>query len=277
METQNLDLVKVKEISPDVVFIALHGGVGEDGTIQKIFEDEGIKFIGCGSEASKIGMDKIRFLELVEENGIPIPKGINVMKGDLVDLDVVKELGNKWVVKPAGQGSSVGVTIIDNLDNLDKALETAFEYEDRAIIEEFLPGVEVSCGILGNPSTHSINSEQAGSGQVIALPVIEICPKNNFFDYEAKYTEGKCEEIVPARLSEETTKKVQEYALKVFELVKAKGFIRVDFVIKDDNPVILEMNTIPGLTPNSLLPKEAKAAGIDYPSLLDKMIELALE
>ena len=101
--------------------------------------------------------------------------------------------------------------------------------------------------------------------------------KNSFFDYEAKYTEGKCEEIVPARLSEEITKKVQEYALKVFELVKAKGFIRVDFVIKDNDPVILEMNTIPGLTPNSLLPKEAKAAGIEYPQLLDKMIELALE
>jgi D-alanine-D-alanine ligase len=268
METQSLDLSKVKEIAPEVVFISLHGGVGEDGTIQKIFEDEGIKFIGCGSEASQIGMDKIKFLELVEKNGIPVPKGLNVIKGEMVDLDLVKELGDKWVVKPAGQGSSVGVTIIDNLDKLDEALEESFKYEERAIIEEFLPGMEVSCGILGNPS--------AGSGQVVALPVIEICPKNNFFDYEAKYTEGKCEEIVPARLSEETTKKVQEYALKVFELVEARGFIRVDFVIKDENPIILEMNTIPGLTPNSLLPKEAKAAGIEYAQLLDKMIELAL-
>lgn len=264
METQDLDLVKVKEFQPDVVFIALHGGVGEDGTIQKIFEDEGIKFIGCGSEASQVGMDKIKFLELVEKNGIPVPKGLNVTKGELVDLDVVKELGNKWVVKPAGQGSSVGVTIIDDLDKLDGALEESFKYEERAIIEEFLPGMEVSCGILGNKSP-------------MALPVIEICPKNNFFDYEAKYTTGKCEEIVPARLSEEITKKVQEYALKVFELVKAKGFIRVDFVIKEENPVILEMNTIPGLTPNSLLPKEAKAAGMEYPKLLDRMIELALE
>jgi len=264
METQNLDLAKVKEIAPDVVFIALHGGVGEDGTIQKIFEDEGIKFIGCGSEASQIGMDKIKFLELVEENGISIPKGLNVTKGELVDLDIVKELASKWVIKPAGQGSSVGVTIIDDLNKLDGALEEAFKYEERAIIEEFLPGMEVSCGILGNQNP-------------VALPVIEICPKNNFFDYEAKYTEGKCEEIVPARLSEETTKKIQEYALKVFELVGAKGFIRVDFVIKDNNPVILEMNTIPGLTPNSLLPKEAKAAGMEYSKLLDKMIELALE
>jgi len=264
MEAQNLDLAKVKEIAPDLVFIALHGGVGEDGTIQKIFEDEGIKFIGCGSEASQIGMDKIKFLELVKKNGIPVPKGLNVTKGELVDLDVVKELGDKWVVKPAGQGSSVGVTIIDNLDKLDEALEESFKYEERAIIEEFLPGMEVSCGIVGNEDP-------------LALPVIEICPKNNFFDYEAKYTAGKCEEIVPARLSEETTKKIQEYALKVFELVGARGFIRVDFVVKDENPIILEMNTIPGLTPNSLLPKEAKAAGIEYAQLLDKMIELALE
>jgi len=264
MDDQSLDMAKVKEISPEVVFIALHGGVGEDGTIQKIFEDEGIKFIGCGSEASKVGMDKIKFLELASEAGIPIPRGVNVMKGELVDLDVVKELSDKWVVKPAGQGSSVGVTIIDNLDDLDKALETAFGYEDRAIIEEFLPGVEVSCGVLGNQNP-------------MALPIIEICPKNSFFDYEAKYTEGKCEEIVPARLSKEVTEKIQEYALKVFELVGARGFIRVDFVIKDGNPVILEMNTIPGLTPNSLLPKEAKVAGMEYPKLLDKMIELALE
>ncbi len=264
MEAQNLDLAKVKEIAPDLVFIALHGGVGEDGTIQKIFEDEGIKFIGCGSEASQIGMDKIKFLELVKKNGIPVPKGLNITKGELVDLDVVKELGDKWVVKPAGQGSSVGVTIIDNLDKLDEALEESFKYEERAIIEEFLPGMEVSCGIVGNEDP-------------LALPVIEICPKNNFFDYEAKYTAGKCEEIVPARLSEETTKKIQEYALKVFELVGARGFIRVDFVVKDENPIILEMNTIPGLTPNSLLPKEAKAAGIEYAQLLDKMIELALE
>lgn len=264
MENQNLDMAKVRDISPDVVFIALHGGVGEDGTIQKIFEDEGIKFIGCDSEASKLGMDKIKFLELISQAGIPTPKGISVAKGELVDLDKVKELSNKWVVKPASQGSSVGVTIIDNLNDLDNALEVAFEYDDRAIIEEFLGGIEVACGVLGNSNP-------------VALPVIEICPKNTFFDYEAKYTKGKCDEIVPARLSEEVTKKIQEYSLKVFDLAGARGFIRVDIMVKDGNTFILEMNTIPGLTPNSLLPKEAKAAGIDYPKLLDKMIELALE
>lgn len=264
MENQDLDIQKVKEISPDVVFIALHGGVGEDGTIQKMFEDKGIKFIGCGSEASKLGMDKIKFLDLMVQSGVPTPKGIIAYKGELVDLDIVKGLSDKWVVKPANQGSSVGVTIIDNLNDLDKALDMAFEYNDRAIIEEFLDGIEVSSGVLGNQNP-------------IALPVIEICPKNIFFDYEAKYTIGKCDEIVPARLSEELTKKIQDYSLNIFKLVNARGFVRFDLMIKNDQPYFLEMNTIPGLTPNSLLPKEAKAVGISYPKLLDRMIELAME
>ena len=270
MKTQDLNILKVKEIGPDVVFIALHGGVGENGTIQKIFENEGIKFIGCGSEASSLGMDKVKFLDLIDKAGIPIPKGLIAKKGELLDLDEVKSLGNKWVIKPTGQGSSVGITIIDDLNKLDGALELAFNFDDRAIIEEFLDGVEISSGVLGNPS--------ANSGQVIALPIIEICPKNTFFDYEAKYTSGKCDEIVQARLSDEITKKIQEYSLKIFELTGARGFIRVDYIVKNgSDPIVLEMNTIPGLTPNSLLPKEAKAAGIDYPKLLDKMIELAME
>ncbi len=264
MENQHLDIQKVKSIVPDVVFIALHGGVGEDGTIQKMFEDEGIRFIGCGSEASRLGMDKVAFLNLMNKNNIPTPKGIVAKKGELVDLDLVKELGNKWVVKPSGQGSSVGVSIIDNLKDLDQALELAFRYDDGAIIEEFLDGVEVSSGVLGNQD-------------LIALPIIEICSKNIFFDYEAKYTVGKCEEIVPARLTEEVTKKIQEYSLKIFKLVGAKGFVRFDLMVKNNEPYFFEMNTIPGLTPNSLLPKEAKAAGVDYPKLLDKMIELAME
>lgn len=264
MENQNLNIQKVKKVSPDVVFIALHGGVGEDGTIQKIFEDENIRFIGCGSEASKLGMDKIGFLDLMKKNGIPIPRGIVATKEELIDLNRVKGLGDKWVVKPSSQGSSVGVTIVDNLNQIDKALELAFKYDSKVIIEEFIKGIEVSSGVLGNRD-------------LVALPIIEICPKNKFFDYEAKYTVGKCDEIVPARLSEEVTKKIQDYSLKIFKLVGAKGFVRFDLMIKNNEPYYLEMNTIPGLTPNSLLPKEAKAAGIDYPKLLDKMIELATE
>lgn len=265
MDSQQLDLAKVKQINPDVVFIALHGGVGEDGTLQNIFEENSIKFIGSGSAASKLGMNKIDFLDLMIKNHLPVPEGIIANKGDLVDLDRVKELGGKWVVKPTNQGSSVGVSIVDDLNKLDAALDLSFEYGDKTIIEEFLPGTEVSCGILGNNNP-------------LVLPIIEICPKNVFFDFEAKYTDGKCEEIVPARLSQEITQKIQEQSLKVFQLTGSRGFVRIDFIVKNGtNPVILEMNTIPGLTPNSLLPKEANAAGITYPEMLDKMINLALE
>lgn len=264
VENGCLDIKKVKKVNPDVVFIIIHGGIGEDGTVQKILEDEGIKFVGCGSKASAIGIDKSRFKKLMEENGLPIPKGIEVKKNELVDLDRVKILGEKWITKPATQGSSVGVSIVDSLEKLDMALELAFKFDNRVLIEEFVPGIEVSCGLLGNKN-------------VMALPVIEICPKNNFFDYEAKYKLGKCEEIVPARLSKEIIKKIQDCSLKVFKLINGRGMARVDFIVNGERPLILEINTIPGMTPNSLLPKEAKSAGISYSQLLDKMIELGLE
>jgi len=264
VENEKLDIGEVKKINPDIVFIVIHGSIGEDGTIQRILEDEGIKFVGCGSKASALGIDKTEFKKIIEENNLPIPKGMEVKRGEIVDLDQVKLLGEKWVVKPVTQGSSVGVSIIDDLKKLDGALEIAFKYDKRVLIEEFIEGMEVSCGLLGNKNP-------------VALPVIEICPKNSFFDYEAKYTAGRCEEIVPARLSDEVSRKIQEYSIKIFELIGGKGFARVDFIIKKNQPIILEINTIPGLTPNSLLPKEALAAGISYSELLDRMIELGLE
>jgi len=264
VEDEKLDIEKVKKIAPEIVFIVIHGSIGEDGTIQKILEDEKIKFVGCGSRASALGIDKTEFKKIMEENNLPMPKGMEVKRGEIVDLDQVKMLGEKWVIKPVTQGSSVGVSIIDDLKKLDGSLEMAFKYDKRVLIEEFIEGMEVSCGLLGNQNP-------------VALPVIEICPKNSFFDYEAKYTIGRCEEIVPARLSDEVSRKIQEYSIKVFELIGGKGFARVDFIVKKNQPVILEINTIPGLTPNSLLPKEALAAGISYSELLDRMIELGLE
>jgi D-alanine-D-alanine ligase len=207
-------------------------------------EDEGIKFVGCGFKASAIGIDKTRFKKLMEENGLPIPKGIEIKKNEIVDLDKVKLLGEKLIVKPVTQGSSVGVSLVDNLEKLDEALKFAFNFDSRVLIEEFIPGVEVSCGLLGNKNP-------------VVLPVIEICPKNSFFDYEAKYSSDKCEEIVPARLSNEVSQKIQNYSLKVFEVIGGRGMARVDFIVNKDRPVILEINTIPGMTPSSLLPKRS--------------------
>jgi D-alanine-D-alanine ligase len=235
----------------EAVFIAMHGKYGEDGRIQGLLDCLGIPYIGSGVLASAIGMDKLMFRQLIENEGILMPK-------------LVK--GPPCVVKPADQGSSVGVSIVRRKEDLKRAIEKARKYSERIIREEYIEGIEVSCGILGKK----------------ALPVVEICPKNEFFDYEAKYTKGKCEEIVPAfakatagkpaRYYKNLTERIQKTALKVYQLVGCKGFARVDMIIRQNKIYVLEINTIPGLTANSLLPKEARAAGISYPELLDRII-----
>lgn len=263
LENKKIHIDKIKKINPDLIFIVIHGSIGEDGTIQKILEEENINFIGCGSQASEIGMNKIKFKKLMEDNEMPIAKGINLTKGEEVDLEEIKKMGNKLVVKPANQGSSVGVSIVDDISKIGVAILEAFKYDDQILIEEFVKGTEVSCGLLEGK-------------ELLALPVIEICSKNDFFDYEAKYTSNKCEEIVPARLSDGVTEKIQDLSKKVFKLIGGRGFSRVDFIIEGNFPIILEINTIPGMTPQSLLPKEAMAVGISYSELLDKIIQSAL-
>jgi len=237
------DLAKVKEV--DMAFLALHGKGGEDGVIQGYLETLGIKYTGCGVLASAIGMNKKFFKWVMEHNNILMPKTVSKAP---------------CVVKPNCGGSSVGVSIVENENELSDAIELAKKYDSEIIIEEYIEGIEVSCGILGNE----------------VLPVIEIVSKKDFFDYEAKYTEGMSEEICPARLSEEVSKKVQELTMRVFEMIGGKGYARVDFIIKDKRAFLLEINTLPGMTPNSLLPKEAKAAGYSFSQMLDRIIESAL-
>jgi D-alanine-D-alanine ligase len=185
----------------------------------------------------------------MESLGIPMPK--------LVE-------GAPCVVKPADQGSSVGVSIVKDNKDLAKAITLAKKYSERVIIEEYIKGIEVSCGVIGNE-------------EAIALPVIEIRPKKDFFDYETKYTGGMCEEVCPAEISAEVAKLVSDYAVAVFKGIGGRGFARVDMIIRNNLPYVLEINTIPGLTPNSLLPREAKAAGLSYGQMLDEIIRLALE
>lgn len=232
----------------DVVFIAMHGKGGEDGEIQRYLEGKGLKYTGSGVEASRIGMNKRKFRSLMEEKGILIAR----------ETDRVP-----CVVKPANGGSSVGITVVKKQEDLERAINLAEKYDEQIVVEEYIDGVEISVGVLGNKDP-------------MALPVVEICPKNEFFDYEAKYKEGRCEEIIPARLSQKTTKEARELAVRVFRIVGCRGMARVDMIIKNDRIYILEINTIPGLTPQSLLPKEAEAMGISYPKLLEKIIELAI-
>lgn len=233
----------------DVVFIAMHGKGGEDGVIQGYLETKRIRYTGSGVAASAIGMDKALFRKVMESVGVPMAKLTNKVP---------------CVVKPAAGGSSVGVSIVKDESDLEMAIKKAREDGDKVIIEEYLKGREVSCGVLGNKL-------------VVPLPIVEIRPKKDFFDYEAKYGVGMSEEICPALIEEGLGEEIQKLSVKAFKAIGGRGFARVDFIICKDKPYCLEINTIPGLTPNSLLPKEAKAAGMAFPQLLEKMIDLALE
>lgn len=240
------ELNKMLEWKPDIALIILHGKGCEDGVIQGYLETNKINYSGCGVLASAIGMDKMIFRKLMERENVLMPKITSVVP---------------CVVKPLNGGSSIGISIVTRQDDLLKAISEAKKFDENIVIEELIKGTEITCGVLGNE----------------ALPVVEIVPKNDFFDYEAKYTDGMSQEICPARIDVEMTKKVQDLALKVFKIIGGRGYARVDMIIKDDLIYVLEINTLPGMTPNSLLPKEAKAAGLSYSQLLDKIIKLALE
>jgi D-alanine-D-alanine ligase len=254
---------KIFEIKPEVVFIAMHGPFGEDGTVQEMLETIGIPYTGAGVLASAIGMDKPVFRKIMQAEGIAIPKFLVLTRES--DVSEIKEKFQfPVVVKPSSQGSSVGVSIVHKEKELKEALEKAFQYGPRVLVEEYLSGTEVSCGVLGNRDP-------------IALPVVEIVPKNEFFDYEAKYCDGMCDEIVPARIDPKLAKEIQDTVIKVYKAIGCQGFGRVDMIISNGKPYVLEINTIPGLTPASLFPKEAAAAGITYPELIEKLINFALE
>lgn len=249
--------------SADVVFITLHGPFGEDGTIQGMLELLRLPYTGSGVLASAVGMDKIMFRKVMSREGILTPEHSVVTKGES-GSKVGKLFSPPVFVKPHNQGSSVGVSSVKKKTELTKALNRAFSHSDKVLVEEYLEGIEVTCGLLGNENPQ-------------ALPVTEVVPKREFFDYEAKYNEKLCDEITPARISAKLTKAVQDLALRVYRAIGARGFSRVDFIITKRGPVVLEINTIPGLTPVSLFPKQAAAAGISYPELIEKIIKLALE
>lgn len=270
---KEITLVSEKEMSgvndldkkADVVFIAMHGPFGEDGTIQGMMELAGIAYTGSGVTASAIGMDKIMFRKIMLAEHLLIPKFVVMDKKEKNQFDKVKKLGKPpYFVKPYNQGSSVGASIAKNISELSKAIELAFEYSDKILVDEYIKGIELTCGVIGNDKP-------------MALPVVEIVPKNEFFDYESKYTESGADEIVPARISKSIETMIKNLSLKVYEAIGAMGFARVDFILRRKKLYILEINTIPGLTLMSLLPKEAKSAGISYPKLLDMIIGYAIK
>lgn len=275
-----LDYLISSEGRPDVAVIALHGRYGEDGTVQGMLELLGIPYTGSGVLASALAMDKAMAKKVMASDNIPVPRSVNFVCDDSEwdrawVYECVEEIGYPVIVKPSRQGSTIGMTKLDKPDGLDRAIELAARYDNRILVEQFINGVELTVGVLGNNNP-------------FALPVIEIVPAKGFYDFEAKYTPGATEEIVPARIPAEAAAQAQELAVRAHLSLGCSGMSRVDliYVPRDDAGMrnsqsvesfyVLEINTIPGMTPTSLLPRAAQAAGISFSRLLDLLIEFAL-
>ena len=252
----------IQGVNIDIAFIALHGHFGEDGQIQAILDQMNIPYTGSDPLASGLAMDKIASRRIFQEEGLPVPNYIVLStKDDRRFIPrITQDLFPPFVVKPAGQGSSIGLSIVQTQKQLNQAIEYAAGFNEYIIIEEYIRGREITVGVLGDS----------------ALPVVEIIPQNKFYDYEAKYKPGKSNYIVPASLSVQVTVQAQGEALRAHKLLGCSGFSRVDMRLSPDNiPFVLEVNSIPGLTEISLLPKAAKAVGIDFTQLCIHILRLA--
>jgi D-alanine-D-alanine ligase len=248
----------------DVVFISLYGTWGEDGRMQGLLDTLGIPYTGSGVLASALAMDKVMAKTVLEAKGLDVPKGEVVRSASGADLERARGVGLPAFVKPVASGSSVGASIVRRAADLGPAIAEALKYDERALIEEYLKGTELTVAVIGND-------------ELQALPVIEIVPKREFFDYHAKYDSGESEEICPARIPDDVARRAQALAIRAHQVLDCRGMSRTDFVWAGERMVALEVNTIPGMTANSLLPRAAKAAGIPFGELLTRLIDWALE
>ena len=250
----------------DIAFIALHGVPGEDGTVQGLLEILGIPYTGSGVLASAISMNKVITKMVLQANGIRVPRYIKFkVKSEKFKVDlkkVTEEIGSPpWIVKAVSGGSSVGVEIVKKPEDLESTFNKIKEKYQDAFIEEFIEGREITVGILGDE----------------VLPVAELVPKSEFFDYRAKYTPGITEEIIPAQLPKGVYEEAQSFAIRSHRAIGCRGFSRVDMMVKDNKPCVLEVNSIPGLTDMSVLPMEAKHIGITYDEVIYRILESAIK
>lgn len=245
----------------DIVFMALHGENGENGKIQAAFDLFGIRYTGTGYLSSALAMDKGRAKQLFELNGIPTPKGRTMKKGEKVSSASELGLTLPCVVKPCCGGSSIGVSIVRSEVEFNEALEEAFHWENELVVEEFVEGREFSVGVI----------------DFKALPIIEIAPVEGFYDYKNKYKAGSAVETCPAALPTEVTSQMQYYAEQVAKVLGLDTYSRSDFLLNDRNEMFcLEANTLPGMTPTSLLPQEAQVIGMNFNQLCEKLIEISM-
>jgi D-alanine-D-alanine ligase len=244
----------------DVFVLALHGGQGEDGTLQSLLEIAGLAYSGSGPKGCMLAMDKDLSKRLLRDAGIPTPDWI--MGPGPTAEDAAARLGLPLIVKAASGGSSLRLRLAHDMQELASAVEEAQSYDDAVVFERFVRGREFTVGILGDE----------------ALPVGEIIPENEIFDYECKYQPGMAAEIFPADLPEDLARRIQELALRAHRVLRLEDYSRVDFMVAEDGGIwCLEANALPGMTANSLLPKAARAAGIEFPELCDRIARLALE
>ncbi len=251
----------------DAAFLLLHGVNGEDGTIQGFLDLLGIPYQGAGVLGSALAMDKNLAKTLYKLHGLPVAPWVMAEPGDLEDTGrIVAEVGLPCVVKPVRQGSSIGMSIVRTVEQLPAALRLALRHDSEVMVEAYIKGRELTVGVIGND-------------QVEALPLIEIIPhaRYEFFDYEAKYQPGASKEICPAPVDDQVRQKAQAYAVAAHRSLQLRGYSRTDMILSGDELYLLETNTIPGMTPTSLLPQAAAEAGIPFAALLDRLIGLALE
>jgi D-alanine-D-alanine ligase len=255
----------------DIAFIALHGRFGEDGTIQGLLELEGIPYTGSGVLASALAMDKIMSKRIFNNLDIDTPKFAVLKANEIedkleeIEQDLIDDLGLPIVVKPALEGSSLGLSIVKSQDGLIEAIKEALKYDRELLVEEFIPGKEITIGLLGNESPQ-------------VLPIIEIRPKEGVYDFKSKYTKGMTDFIIPAELEDKVYRNAESLALKAYQALKCRGMGRVDLRVNSvGEAYVLEVNTIPGMTETSLLPQAAEVVGIDFDQLVVKILENALE
>lgn len=254
-----------KTIVFDVVFNAIHGTPGEDGLLQAYFQLLGIPQTSCDYYQAALTFNKRDLLSVLKPYGIKTATSFYLNLGDIINSqEIISKVGLPCFVKPNKSGSSFGISKVKTLEELLPAIENAYKEDNEIIIESFLDGTEVSVGVIYY------------KGEIKVLPITEIVSENDFFDYEAKYL-GKSKEITPARISEELKVKIENVAKRAYEVLKMKGFSRSEFIIVNNEPHMLEMNTIPGLTTESILPQQAHEAGISLPELFENAIELALK
>lgn len=263
------DLKQLVMDAPDIdaALIILHGPFGEDGTVQGLLDLLDIPYQGAGVLGSAVAMNKLLSKRLYQGADVPTPGFCSLTAKDVVDIpQLIRDLSLPLVVKPACAGSSMGMTIVKKEADMGRAIQEGFAHDDTLIVEAYIKGLELTCGVLGNDD-------------LTALPVIEIIPGqgHEYFDFNAKYVAGETEEICPARIDDDLTRRVQELAVRSHQALFLKGYSRTDMMLAGNDLFVLETNTIPGMTATSLYPQSAAAAGYSFPQLLDTLIQLAIE